>query len=55
VHWQGTNGWRGETRIQSRTTDWDAYGPQGQHSHLRIDSGSDDVVIFADITWQIGQ
>jgi hypothetical protein len=32
-HWTDTNGWHGETRTEGRTTDWDAYGPQGQQKH----------------------
>jgi hypothetical protein len=30
-------------------------GPQRSTVTFDIDSGSDDVVFFADITWQIGQ
>jgi hypothetical protein len=32
-HWQDTNGWHGETRTQGTTTDWSAYGPDGQQKH----------------------
>jgi len=32
-HWQDTNGWHGETRTEGRTTDWTAYGPNGQQKH----------------------
>jgi hypothetical protein len=32
-HWQGPDGWHGETRSQGSTTDWDSYGPNGQARH----------------------
>jgi hypothetical protein len=33
-HWQDTTtGWHGQTRTEGRTTDWDAYGPDGRQRH----------------------
>jgi hypothetical protein len=33
-HWQDiTSGWHGQTRTEGSTTDWDAYGPDGQQKH----------------------
>jgi hypothetical protein len=32
-HFQGLGGWHGETRSQGTTSDFDAYGPGGQHRH----------------------
>lgn len=32
-HWQSEDGWHGETHTDGRTTDWDAYGPNGQEQH----------------------
>jgi hypothetical protein len=29
-HWQDINGWHGQTRTQSSTTDWDAHAPRGE-------------------------
>jgi hypothetical protein len=42
-HWQDSRtGWQGQARTQEGTTDWDAYGPNGQQRHCHeYTSGND--------------